>query len=219
MPQIYQGSSKSGQSVSTSILTEKDLTLAHSGHFEEEGLNMVVCPKPELNLGFFGDLEENAFIRFTWVVKGGPKEERTYKCAKKLWKGGGYSFQLEQVTKQHVILNALNNFLRHADGRLSAVWSQLSTNADNVSFSAARYYKRKGAQVLETVFEAIAPGNQSGVRSKLSKSTVIPLIQSWTLLNRHYYLGSLSFTMRPQVGTQGNKSCQSLSVTTVKQSY
>ena len=68
MPQIYQGSSKSGQSVSTSILTEKDLTLAHSGHFEEEGLNMVVCPKPELNLGFFGDLEENAFIRFTWVV-------------------------------------------------------------------------------------------------------------------------------------------------------
>ena len=100
---------------------------------------------------------------------------------------------MEQVTKQHVILNALNNFLRHADGRLSAVWSQLSTNADNVSFSTARYYKRKGAQVLETVFEAIAPG--------------------------HYYLGSLSFTMRPQVGTQGNKSCQSLSVTTLKQSY
>ena len=158
MPQIYQGSSKSGQSVSTSILTEKDLTLAHSGHFEEEGLNMVVCPKPELNLGFFGDLEENAFIRLTWVLKGGPKEERTYKCAKKLWKSGGYLFQLEQVTKQHVILNALNNFLRHADGRLSAVWSQLSTNADNVSFSTARYYKRKGAQVLETVFEAIAPG-------------------------------------------------------------
>ena len=57
-----------------------------------------------------------------------------------------------------MILNALNNFLRHADGRLSAVWSQLSTNADNVSFSTARYYKRKGAQVLETVFEAIAPG-------------------------------------------------------------
>ena len=65
---------------------------------------------------------------------------------------------MEQVTKQHVILNALNNFLRHADGRLSAVWSQLSTNADNVSFSTARYYKRKGAQVLETVSEAIAPG-------------------------------------------------------------
>ena len=42
----------------TRILTEKDLTLALSGDFEEEGLNMAVCPKPELNLGFFGDLEE-----------------------------------------------------------------------------------------------------------------------------------------------------------------
>ena len=68
----------------TSILTEKDLTLARSGHFEEEGLNMAVCPKPELNLGFFGDQEENALILFMGVVKGGPKEERTYKCAKKL---------------------------------------------------------------------------------------------------------------------------------------
>ena len=55
-------------------------------------------------------------------------------------------------------LHALNNFLRHADGSLSPVRSQLSTNADNVSSSTARYYKRKGAQVLETVFEAIAPG-------------------------------------------------------------
>ena len=55
-----------------------------------------------------------------------------------------------------MILHALNNFLRHADGSLSPVRSQLSTNADNVSSSTARYYKRKGAQVLETVFEAIA---------------------------------------------------------------
>ena len=31
----------------TSILTEKDLILARSGHFEEEGLNIAVCP----NLG------------------------------------------------------------------------------------------------------------------------------------------------------------------------
>ena len=57
-----------------------------------------------------------------------------------------------------MILHALNNFLRHADGRLSPLGSQLSTNADNVSFSTVRYYKRKGAQVLETVFEAIAAG-------------------------------------------------------------
>ena len=38
------------------------------------------------------------------------------------------------------------------------MWSQLSTNADNVSSSTAHYYKCNGAQVLETVFEAIAPG-------------------------------------------------------------
>ena len=86
MPQIYQGSSKSGQSVSTSILTEKDLTLAHSGHFEEEGLNMAVCPKPELNLGFFGDLEENAFIRFTWVEKGRPERGANLQMCKEAMK-------------------------------------------------------------------------------------------------------------------------------------
>ena len=111
-----------------------------------------------MNLGFFGDLEENALIRFTEVAKGGRKEERSYKCSKKLWKSEGYLFRSEQVTKQHVILLTLNNFLSHADGSLSPVRSQLSTNARNVSSSTARYYKRKGAQVLETVFEAIAAG-------------------------------------------------------------
>ena len=111
-----------------------------------------------MNLGFFGDLEDNALIRFTEVAKGGRKEERSYKCSKKLWKSEGYLFQSEQVTKQHVILLTLNNFLSHADGSLSPMRSQLSTNARNVSSSTARYYKRKGAQVLETVFEAIAAG-------------------------------------------------------------
>ena len=37
----------------TSILTEKDLILARSGHFEEEGLNMTVCPKHRAELGIF----------------------------------------------------------------------------------------------------------------------------------------------------------------------
>ena len=55
-------------------------------------------------------------------------------------------------------LRALNNFLRHADGSLSPVRSQLCTNADNLSSSTAHYYKSKGAQVLKAVFEAIAPG-------------------------------------------------------------
>ena len=37
----------------TSILTEKDFILARSGHFEEEGLNMAVCPKHRAELGIF----------------------------------------------------------------------------------------------------------------------------------------------------------------------
>jgi len=142
MPQRYQCSSKCSQCVSDKYSCRERLILACSGHFEDEGLNMAVCPKHRAELGIFGDLEENAPIRFTEVAKGGPKEGRTHKCAKKLWKSGGYLFQSEQVTKQHVILHALNNFLRHADGRLGPVGSQLSTNVDNVSSSTARYYKR-----------------------------------------------------------------------------
>ena len=37
----------------TSILTEKDLILARSGHFEEECLNMAVGPKHRAELGIF----------------------------------------------------------------------------------------------------------------------------------------------------------------------
>ena len=37
----------------TSVLTEKDLILTRSGHFEEEGLNMTVCPKHRAELGIF----------------------------------------------------------------------------------------------------------------------------------------------------------------------
>ena len=37
----------------TSILTEKDLILARSGHFEGEGLNMAVCLKHRAELGIF----------------------------------------------------------------------------------------------------------------------------------------------------------------------
>lgn len=37
----------------TSIFTEKDLILARSGHFEEEGLNITVCPKHRAELGIF----------------------------------------------------------------------------------------------------------------------------------------------------------------------
>ena len=76
------------------------------------------------------------------------------------------SLEWQPTPQVQLKLHALNNYLRH-------VRSQLRTNADNVASFTARYYKRKGAHVLE----AIAPWQQSGLRSKLSKSTVIPLIQ------------------------------------------
>ena len=68
------------------------------------------------------------------------------------------SLKWQPLPQVQLQLHALNNFLRDADGRLSSVRSQLSTNTDNVSSSTARHYRRKGAQVLETVFETIAPG-------------------------------------------------------------
>ncbi|CAH3021276.1 unnamed protein product [Porites evermanni] len=67
------------------------------------------------------------------------------------------SLEWQPTPQVQLKLHALNNFLRHADGSLIPVWSQLSTNADNVSSSTARYCKHKGAQVLGTVFEVIVP--------------------------------------------------------------
>ena len=56
-------------------------------------------------------------------------------------------------------LHSLNNFLRQAgDGRVSPIRSQLSTNVDNISSPTARYYRRKGVQAVESVLDAMAPG-------------------------------------------------------------
>ena len=118
MPQRYQGSPKSCQCVSDKYsprerFYSRSLWSFWGGRFKHGSMS-----KTRAELRIFWRPGRNALIRFRGVVKGGPKEERTYKCAKKLWKSGGYLFQSEQVTKQHVILNALNNFPRHADGRL-----------------------------------------------------------------------------------------------------
>ena len=59
------------------------------------------------------------------------------------------SLEWQPTLQVQLKLHALNHFLRHADGSLSPVRSQLNTNADSVSSSTARYYKRKGAQVIE----------------------------------------------------------------------
>ena len=64
-------------------------------------------------------------------------------------------------------LHSLNNFLRQADGRMSPVRSQLSTNAEGVSSSTTRYYKRKGMQVVEASLDAIAPGQSKWLLQKV----------------------------------------------------
>ena len=71
----------------------------------------------------------------------------------------GETSQEWQPTPQvQMKLHSLNNFLRIADGRVSPVRSQLSTVVESISSPTVRYYKRKGAQAVETVLEAIAPG-------------------------------------------------------------
>ena len=68
----------------TSILKEKYLILARSVHFEEEGLNMVVFPKHRAELGIFWRPERKCTHPLHGVAKGGPKQGRTHKRAKKL---------------------------------------------------------------------------------------------------------------------------------------
>ena len=56
-------------------------------------------------------------------------------------------------------LHSFNNFLRQAgDGRVSPIRSQLSTDVNNISSLTAHYYRRKGVQAVESVLDAIAPG-------------------------------------------------------------
>ena len=60
----------------TSILTEKDLILARSGHFEEEGLNMTVCPKHRASRG--SQWEARKRSELTNVQRSNEKVESTY---------------------------------------------------------------------------------------------------------------------------------------------
>lgn len=68
------------------------------------------------------------------------------------------SMEWQATPQVQMKLHSLNNFLRQADGRVSPVRSQLNTNAEGVSSSTRRYYKRKGMQVVEASLDAIAPG-------------------------------------------------------------
>lgn len=59
------------------------------------------------------------------------------------------SMEWQAMPQVQMKLHSLNNFLIQADGRVSPVQSQLNTNAEGVSSSTRRYYKRKGMQVVE----------------------------------------------------------------------
>ena len=76
----------------------------------------------------------------------------------------GETLQEWQPTPQvQMKLHSLNNFLRTAEGRVSPVRSQSSTVVESISSPTVRYYKRKGTQAVETVLEAIAPGQSKWV--------------------------------------------------------
>ena len=61
-----------------------------------------------------------------------------------------------QVKEQMI---SSNNFLRRVDGRISPIRSQLGTDVEQISSRTSRYYRYKAVQAVETVLEAIAPGN------------------------------------------------------------
>ena len=73
----------------TSILKEKYLILARSGHFEEEGLNMAVCPKHRAELGIFWGPERKCTHPLHGGRKGRPERganSQTCKEAMKTWR-------------------------------------------------------------------------------------------------------------------------------------
>ena len=71
---------------------------------------------------------------------------------------GEMSQEWQPTPQVQMKLQSLNNFLRIADGRVSPVRSQLSTVVGSISSPSVHYYKRKCAHAVETVLEAIAPG-------------------------------------------------------------
>ena len=71
------------------------------------------------------------------------------------------SMEWQPTPQIQMKLHSLNNFLRVADGRVSPIRSQLSTNVEGISSSTTRYYSRKGMQALEAVLNAIAPGQSN----------------------------------------------------------
>ena len=59
-------------------------------------------------------------------------------------------------------LQYLNSYLlKSTDGRISPVRSQCKSDVMTISSSTQRYYQKKAEQIVDTVLDAIAPGNSS----------------------------------------------------------
>ena len=63
----------------TNILTEKDLILARTGQFDEDGTNMTICPRHQLNMAYFGDRRENVRILFMGIARASQRGERHWR--------------------------------------------------------------------------------------------------------------------------------------------
>ena len=59
-------------------------------------------------------------------------------------------------------LQYLNSYLmKSTDGRISPIRSQCNSDAMTIFSSTQRYYRKKAVQAVDTVLDAIAPGNSS----------------------------------------------------------
>ncbi|XP_015756717.1 PREDICTED: uncharacterized protein LOC107336165 [Acropora digitifera] len=240
----------------TSLLTEKDLILARTGHFREDGANMTVCPAHRAELGIFGRPRRKCAHPLHGNRKGKPGRGASLAMSEEImakWntlvpigaaadaedvsetaispepRVSGESGRLPETSLQinkpstaddnssdvfssssqesltagetstewqptpqiQMKLHSLNNFLRQAgDGRVSPIRSQLSTDVNNISSPTARYYRRKGVQAVESVLDAIAPGQKrwllQQVMEACSHTTTGPDINTLerTLLSR-----------------------------------
>jgi len=68
-------------------------------------------------------------------------------------------------------LHSLNSFLRQSSsGRLSPIRSQLRSDIADISSTTNRYYRRKAVQAVESVLDAIAPGNSTWLFNQVSQT-------------------------------------------------
>ena len=75
---------------------------------------------------------------------------------------GETSQEWQQTPQVSHKLHYLNNFLRQAsEGRVSPVRSQCTSDVLTLSSTSQRYYKRKAAEAVDSLLDAIAPGNSS----------------------------------------------------------